>query len=139
MLPFLAETSALPHPTGDSRIDWINMLGWLLVILTNAGLAVGIARRKPPVGEDLAHMRSEMDARRADHVSLKERVEALEEANENAMNKVERRLKEGDDLFRNHMATLSGVKSTVEGLGTNMHMVQLQVAEILQRLPRMRN
>jgi hypothetical protein len=140
MLFIIAASSGnVPEPTGDSRIDWINMLGWFVVITTNIALAAGIKRRTPPLGEDLTQLRGAIEMRHREHQHLERRIQTLEDHLHSDLGEIKERLKIGDGEFKSRHSEFTEVKTAVAGIDATVrsmketqHLMQITVNGLLE-------
>lgn len=89
----------------------------LFVALGGIGLVIKLLKRTPPLGEELA--------------KINLRIETLEKRQE----ATDKRLQEGDGLFRKEATDNAAQTATLEALKSDMHTVKSQMAVILARLP----
>lgn len=115
MLLFAEASSqaTLPKDTGDSRIDWINMLGWLFSILVSGGIALGLNKRKPAMNEDITLIKAAIDSEKSRLNEVKARlikIEALADAVTSLRSAIENRT-----LVEGHIAErVNGIERRIE-------------------------
>lgn len=130
LLSILADLD-LGHTVNKNEYSPMLLAQILNILIAIGGAAVGwkVLRRQPPIGEELVKLQARIDA-------VEKWIARVEGDNDKDLDGIQKRLREGDDLFKKEIADVSAIRATVTAMSGEVHIIKQQIASILLKLPR---